>query len=709
MEQLTQNLKDGFMQLLEVPFPALGSGQILVRNHYSMVSAGTEGKTVRDARAGYLAKARSRKEEVRKVIRTAKTVGLLETYRLVMNRLDAPSPLGYSCAGEVIAVADDVRDFNIGDRVACGGSTAVHSEVVAVPVNLCVKLPVQVSTKDAAFTTLGAIALQGVRQADLRLGENCVVIGLGMLGQLTMQLLQAGGIKAAGIDVDEHQVQLAKEQGFDEVHVRRAPQLEQLINQFTGGHGTDAVIITAGTDSLDPVELAGILCRRKGKVVVVGAVPTGFSRKNYYQKELDLRMSCSYGPGRYDSEYEEKGLDYPYAYVRWTENRNMQAFVDLMGSNRIRLGGLTTHVFPFSEAKAAYDLILGKTEPFGGILLEYDYQKVLKEKVSLKTTQVPIHEIRAGLIGAGSFATNFLLKHLSGRVYLTGLATARPNSARHVAEKFNFGYCTGNAGEIIGDKEINTVFIATRHDSHARFVIEALEAGKHVFTEKPLCLNTDELQKIREVYTAGTGRLMVGFNRRFAPMVVQLKKQLNSSLPCSISYHINAGILPEGHWAHDPATGGGRIIGEVCHFIDLCAFISDSHIKHVSAQIMKDAYGHDDTLTISLKMENGSIAGITYFSNGNANASKEVLEVYQAGTIARIDDFTELSLITAKGKKHIRSRQDKGHEQEMNRFLEALKSGQESPIPFDSIYNTTLSTFKVLESATLNGSNLTLT
>jgi len=709
MEQLTQNLKDGFMQLLEVPFPALGSGQVLVRNHYSMVSAGTEGKTVRDARAGYLAKARARKEEVRKVIRTARTIGLMETYRLVMNRLDSPSALGYSCAGEVIAVAEDVRDFAIGDRVACGGSTAVHSEVVAVPVNLCVKLPVHVSTKDAAFTTLGAIALQGVRQADLRLGENCVVIGLGMLGQLTLQLLQAGGIKAAGIDVDEHQVQLAREQGFEEVYARKVPQLEQLIDQFTGGYGTDAVIITAGTDSLDPIELAGSLCRRKGKVVVVGAVPTGFSRKNFYQKELDLRMSCSYGPGRYDSEYEEKGLDYPYAYVRWTENRNMQAFVDLLGSNRIRLGGLTTHVFPFGKAKAAYDLILGRAEPFGGILLEYDYRKVLKEKVTFKTSSVPVHDIRAGLIGAGSFATNFLLKHLGGRVHLSGVATARPNNARRVAEKFRFDYCTGNAAEIIGDKDINTVFIATRHDSHARFVIDALEAGKHVFTEKPLCLNIDELQKIREAYTAGTGRLMVGFNRRFAPMVAQLKKQLNSSLPCSISYHINAGILPEGHWAHDPAAGGGRIIGEVCHFIDLCAFISGSHIKHVSAQIMKDAHGHDDTLSISLKMEDGSIAGITYFSNGNANASKEVLEVYQAGTIARIDDFTELSLITSKGIQRFRSRQDKGHAEEMNGFIKALKSGQDSPIPFDSIYNTTLSTFKVLESATLNGSSLTLT
>jgi len=707
MEQLTQNLKDGFMQILEVPYPALGAGQVLVRNHYSMVSAGTEGKTVRDARAGYLAKARSRREEVKKVIKTARTVGLLETYRLVMNRLDAPSALGYSCAGEVIAVADDVRDFAVGDRVACGGATAVHAEVVAVPVNLCVKLPGQVSSRDAAFTTLGAIALQGVRQADLRLGENCVVIGLGMLGQLTLQLLQAGGIRSAGIDVDDYQVHLAKEQGFNDVYSRKAPQLEQLIERFTDGYGTDAVIITAGTDSLDPVELAGTLCRRKGKVVVVGAVPNGFSRKNYYQKELDLRMSCSYGPGRYDSEYEDKGLDYPYAYVRWTENRNMQAFVELIAGGKIRLSSLTTHVFPLKEAKAAYDLILGKAEPFGGILLEYDFRKVLKEKMILNTAPAPpLHDVRVGLIGAGSFATNFLLKHLAGRVHFSGVATARPNNARHVADKHNFGFCTGNAGDIFGDKDINTVFIATRHDSHARYVIEALEAGKNVFTEKPLCLNTDELQRIKEVYAKGRGRLMVGFNRRFAPLITRLKKQINNSLPCSISYHINAGILPGGHWAHDPETGGGRIIGEVCHFIDLCAFISGSHVKHVSAQIMQDISGHEDTVTISLRMENGSIAGITYFSNGNAGAAKERIEVYQAGTIIRIDDFMEMHIITAKSKERFRMQQDKGHGEEINAFLKSLTSGHESPIHFDSICNTTLSTFRVLESATLNGSNL---
>lgn len=384
MQQLTQNLKDGTMQLLEVPFPALTSGTVLVRNHFSLISAGTEGKSVKDARLGYIAKARARKEEVKKVLQAVKTFGLKDTYRMVMNRLDAPSALGYSCAGEVIAVASDVRDFQVGDRVACGGSTANHAEVVMVPVNLCVKLDPNVSLEQAAYTTVGSIALQGIRQADLRLGENCVVIGLGLLGQITIQLLRAAGVRTIGIDIDERMVRLAETMGCDLALSRRLEQLEDIVANFTGGHGTDAVIITAGTDSTDPVDLAGALCRKKGRVVVVGAVPTGFKRPNYFKKELELRMSCSYGPGRYDPEYEEQGLDYPYAWVRWTENRNMMAFVELLRSRRIDLEPLTTHRFDFNEAKNAYQLILDRAEPFVGVLLRYDTSRPLKTRIEFQ-------------------------------------------------------------------------------------------------------------------------------------------------------------------------------------------------------------------------------------------------------------------------------------------------------------------------------------
>ena len=410
MEQLTQNLKDGHMQLLEVPFPALSSGQVLVRNHFSLISAGTEGKTVKDARLGYIGKARARKEEVKKVIQTAKTIGLKETYRLVMNKLDAPSALGYSCAGEIIAVANDVKDFKIGDLVACGGSSAVHAEVVAIPVNLCVRLHADASLQHAAFTTLGAIALQGIRQADLRLGETCVVIGLGLIGQITLQLLRASGVNAIGIDIDPSQVELAKRIGFNNSFVRNETQLESAVLQLTAGHGADAIIITASASSLDPIDLAGTLCRKKGKVIVVGAVPTGFTRKNYYIKELELKMSCSYGPGRYDHEYEEQGMDYPYAYVRWTENRNMETFAELIYKKQINIDALLSHIFTFEDAKKAYDLILEKTESFTGILLKYNLEKTLRNSIPLRKDEYKaVEQVSVGMIGAGSFGQHFIL------------------------------------------------------------------------------------------------------------------------------------------------------------------------------------------------------------------------------------------------------------------------------------------------------------
>ncbi|MBL7924703.1 MAG: Gfo/Idh/MocA family oxidoreductase [Bacteroidia bacterium] len=707
MDQLTQNLKDGKMQLLEVPFPALGPGQVLVRNHYSLISAGTEGKTVKDARLGYLGKARARKEEVRKVIQTAKTIGLKETYRLVMNKLDAPSALGYSCAGEVIALAEDVKEFSIGDRVACGGSSAVHAEVVAVPVNLCVKLSPTVSMKHAAFTTLGAIALQGVRQADLRLGENCVVIGLGLIGQISLQLLQASGVKTFGIDIDPKQVTAALENGAEMAVLREDPQLEAALQHFTGGYGADAVIITAGSSSTDPIDLAGTLCRKKGKVIVVGAVPTGFNRKNYYVKELELKMSCSYGPGRYDTEYEEQGIDYPYAYVRWTENRNMEAFTGLLATQKIRLNSLLSHVFAFRDATKAYDLILEKSEPFAGILLEYDISKQLSQKVTLKSAHTASpSSVQAGMIGAGSFGQNFLLPALKGRVNLVGVATARPNNARNVSDKFGFAYCTGDAAEIVKDRNINTLFIATRHDSHAALVLDALKAGKNVFTEKPLCLYREELEEIYRQYKISEARLMVGFNRRFAPLSIKLKQHLNAAVPSSILFRINAGTVAGDHWIHDPKTGGGRIVGEVCHFIDYCSFLTGSKISEVSALAMKDPSGLQDTVSISLKFENGSIASIAYFSNGNKDVSKEYLEVYNGGLIAQLDDFKELKISGSRIKKKYSGNQDKGHRAEIDAFIHSIEEGKAAPIAFDELYNSTLSTFLVLESIAQNGTKL---
>jgi polar amino acid transport system substrate-binding protein len=578
MEQLTQNLKDGTMQILEVPYPVLSKGCVLVRNHFSLISAGTEGKTVKDARLGYIGKARARKEEVKKVVDAARTFGVMNTYKMVMNKLDAPSALGYSCAGEVIAVAEDVKEFRVGDFVACGGNTAVHAEVISVPVNLCVFIN-GADVKHGAFTTLGAVAMQGIRIADLRLGENCVVIGLGLLGQLTLQMLNASGVKTIGVDTEEYPVELAKKNGADLALLRSSEDLEEAIRQFTGGYGTDAVIITAGTDSLDPIDLAGILCRKKGKVVVVGAVPTGFKRTHYFKKELELKMSSSYGPGRYDPEYEEQGIDYPHAYVRWTENRNMQAFVDLILSQKIHLENLITHIYNFNDASKAYDLILGKTENYAGILLRYDTQREVRKSFQRETSIAKPGELNIGLIGAGSFAQNFLLPALKGKGNFTGVVTSKANNARNIADKYGFGFASGDAGELFSNPAINTIFIASRHDSHAGYVLEALKQKKNVFVEKPLCLNESELNLIANEVVKSGAQLMVGFNRRFAPLLVKLKESFTPGIPKAIQIRVNAGAVAADHWTQHPVTGGGRIIGEACHFIDLATFLAGSKIK----------------------------------------------------------------------------------------------------------------------------------
>lgn len=702
MEQLTQNLKDGFMQVLEVPYPALSSGSVLVRNHFSLISAGTEGKTVKDARLGLIGKARARKDEVKKVIEAAKTFGLLDTYRLVMNKLNSPSPLGYSCAGEVIAVANDVRDFQIGDLVACGGGTANHAEVVAVPVNLCVKVDKSVSLEFASFTTLGAIALQGIRQSDVRLGENCVVIGLGLIGQLTLQMLKAAGVKAIGIDMDQRMVDLALKNGADFSINRSRVDLEQFVFENTNGYGADAVIITAGTDSTDPIDLAGMLSRKKGKVVVVGAVPTGFKRENYFKKELDLRMSSSYGPGRYDTEYEEQGIDYPYAYVRWTENRNMQAFVEMLRLKQINLENLRSHVFPFRKAQEAYQMILERTEIFSGILLKYDTERKIESIVHVSEKNFNPEEPAIGLIGAGGFGQNFLLPAMKEKGNFVTVVTGRPQNARNIADKFGFNTCSGDANDIFNDARINTVFIATRHDSHADYVLKGLNSGKNVFVEKPLCLLPEQLTEIKKAYEKSGKRLMVGYNRRFAPLLQEMKQKLSSDLPLAINYRINAGSIPKGHWIQDVNIGGGRIIGEVCHFVDLCAHLAGSSVVAVSANVMADTLNLQDTVAISLQFANGSIAQIAYYSNGNKNLPKEKLEVFGSGSVATLDDFKTLT-IYGKDVSKKSGNQDKGHKQEVNLFLESIRNNSAVPIPFSEIYNSTLATFKVLESVAMKG------
>lgn len=698
MKQLTQTLKDGSMSVIDVPLPNLLPDYILVKNHFSVISAGTEGKTVTDARKGYIEKARSRKKEVKQVIEMAKSMGVSQTYKTVMNKLDSPSPLGYSCVGEVIEVGRDVKNFKVGDFAACAGASAVHSEVVSVPINLAVKLKMQEFIKESAFATIGSIAMQGVRRANLRLGENCVVIGLGLIGQLTMQLLLASGIEPIGIDIDIYQVELANKILGNKSYVRTREDLEEIIIAKTNGYGADAIIITAATSSADPIELAGRIARKKGKVVIVGAVPTGFKRANYYKKELDLLMSSSYGPGRYDTNYEEKGIDYPIGYVRWTENRNMESFVRLIENNKINITPLISHEFDFENAKDAYDLILSKKEPYTGIILKYNTQKELSRKVSFQQKVIEKSKVSVGFIGAGSFAQNYLLPNLKGKVNLKGVSTSRSNTSRNALDKFGFSYSTNNSKEIFTDDSINTIFIATRHNLHAPLVNTALKNNKHVFVEKPLCMNEAELKEIAELYSSKNNHLLVGFNRRFSPHIQKVKQLFKDDLPKAINYRINAGNVPLEHWVNDPEIGGGRIIGEVCHFIDLCQFLAGSKINLVYSNNMSSANNLFDTLVINIGFENGSTASISYFSNGSKLLSKEYLEIFSAGTTAIIDDFKVMNIFGQKKEKIKLSKQDKGHASEVKQFVEAIESGKPQPIPFDEIYNSTLATFKVIES-----------
>jgi polar amino acid transport system substrate-binding protein len=497
-------------------------------------------------------------------------------------------------------------------------------------------------------------------------------------------------------------VELAAACGADRAFVRQQEGLEAAISELTAGHGVDAVIIAAGTDSTDPIDLAGELARKKGKVVIVGAVPTGFKRTNYFRKELDLRMSGSYGPGRYDREYEEDGVDYPYAYVRWTENRNMEAFAQLMADGKLEIGRLISHTYPFREAPAAYELLLHRTESFTGIVLSYDITVSPEPAVKIREASFDPAQPNAALIGAGNFAQHFLLPAMKGQAGLVSIASNRPNGARAVADRFGFAAVTGNPDDIFKDPRVNTVFVATRHDSHAAFVIRSLEAGKNVYVEKPLCLDTGQLDAIRETVRTSGQRLMVGFNRRFAPLTVKVKEHHATGIPIAIQYRVNAGTVAADHWVHHPTIGGGRILGEVCHFIDQCMYLAGAPVTHVSAMAFDVSGGKDDTLTIQLQFANGSIASISYFSNGNPHLPKEHLEVYGRGMVSVIDDYKTLTVYGKETTKET-GRQDKGHAAAVRAFLDSVRSGKPSPIPFDEIDLVTRATFAVVESIALRG------
>lgn len=699
MKQLTQQLKSGKMEILEVPFPVLEPGHVLVRNHFSVISTGTEGKTVRDARKGYIAKARSRRKEVEQVIDLIKKNGLKSTYKLVMNKLEAPSPLGYSCAGEVIALGDGVSGLKVGDMVACGGQGAFHADVVSVSRNLCVRIPEGVDVRYASFATIAAIAVQGIRQADLRFGESCAVIGLGLIGQMTVQILKASGIQSIGIDLDAEKVHLAKTNGASEAFLRKQQGLIPSVINLTRGAGVDAVIITASSSSEDPVNLAGEICRKKGKVVVVGAVPTGFERPHYYRKELDLRMSCSYGPGRYDPTYEDKGIDYPIGYVRWTEQRNMQSFLDLLSEGRLKPEGLITKTFYLENVMEAYDMVLDSTSPVLGLLIQYRPEIPLENNLVVEKVKKESKDPALGVIGAGSYAQNVMLPILQKYGNFTGLSTVSGTEAVYIAKKYQFSYCSDDPEELFRDEGTNTLFILTPHHLHAELAIKALKVGKNVFVEKPMAINEDELNAVKKAYMKchADPIFMVGFNRRFSPHARRLTGLFPSNLPKALNFRINAVPSPPDHWVHDPKIGGGRVVGEICHFIDLAVFLTGSEVISISASGLQTNPSLDDTVTVQLSFKDGSIASISYFSNGSRDLPKEYLEIFCGGITAVIEDFRKMTVFGEKKKSLKLKKVDKGHNEEVRQFMDSVKKGTASPIPFSELFHTSLVTLKVLE------------
>jgi polar amino acid transport system substrate-binding protein len=702
MKQLIQDFKTGELYVDDLDIPAIAKGMVLVENSYSLISAGTEKSTVDVAKASLINKAKKRPDLVKQVIQNYKKEGLMATIQKVRTKLSSLKALGYSTAGTVVSSMDTNGKFAPGTRVACGGADyASHASFVSVPQNLVAKVPDNVSLEEAAFTTLGAIALQGVRQANPTLGEHVCVIGLGLLGQITCQLLYANGCKVFGIDISNASVEFTNKHKYAIAYNRADGNLKSTALDFSNGYGFDKVIITAGAPSNDPIVLATELLRRKGQIILVGAVPMEIPREPYfYKKELELKISCSYGPGRYDVKYEEEGNDYPIGYVRWTEQRNMEAFLDLLSMKKIDVKPLITHTFDIENGMDAYDIILGKRkEPYIGMLLKYS--EASKKPVETPKTVVagngnPV----IGFIGAGSFAQSYLLPNAKAGGALDTVVTRTGVNAKNVATKFGFANSSTNPDEILKKDSINTLFIATQHDTHAKYVVEGLKHNKAVFVEKPLALTYEELEEVRRTYTSQPNILMVGFNRRFSDVAVRAKKEFASvTEPLVMNFRVNAGFIPKDHWTQRE-PGGGRILGEVCHFIDLMQYFAGSDPVKVYAESIdsnNDMLENKDNIAVVVKFANGSVGNLTYVANGDKAMPKEYLEIFGGNVSFTINDFKS-GLLYRNSKEVKIANQGKGHKQEVDAFLDAVKTGKQAPIDFHSLYMTTLVTLKILDS-----------
>jgi predicted dehydrogenase/threonine dehydrogenase-like Zn-dependent dehydrogenase len=708
MKQVIQDLRTRQLKVANVPPPVAQRGRVLVRTAASLISAGTERTTVEMGKRSLLGKARERPDLVKQVIQKAQREGVLNTLTAVRARLGSVTALGYSASGTVIGIGEDITEFRPGDRVACAGAGyASHAEVLSVPKNLCALLPSNVDFESAAFSTLGAIALQGLRLAGPTLGEAFVVIGLGLIGQLTVQLLKANGCRVFGIDPDGQRTKLARELGADDTC---APDddAQRRVLEWSRGRGADGVLITAATPSNEPITMAGEISRLKGRVVAVGLVGLDVPRDIYYHKELTLNISMSYGPGRYDPEYEERGHDYPFAYVRWTEGRNLEAFLDLTANGRVNVAPLITHRFSVADAERAYELITGELiEPYLGVLLRYDPEIEIETRISLagaETVGPPEKSVSVGLIGAGSYAKRYLLPNFkaAGARFQT-VATASGVSAREVGEKYGFRYCVSGADEVLDETDVSLIVIATRHDSHAEMARRALERGHNVFVEKPLALNDEELELVIEAATKSDRQLMVGFNRRFSPLALAAREFFkDAQTPLSINYRVNAGRIPKEHWIQDPREGGGRIIGEVCHFIDLMQYLTGAVTTRVFAEASasrNEEIVSEDSVFITLRFADGSNGSIAYLAEGDKALEKERVEIFGEGKTFVLEDFRSATLHRDGKTKRLKLRgQDKGQSNEVREVCRAVLDGGPPLIALEDLAATTRATFRILES-----------
>ena len=713
MKQIAQNYKSGEILLLDVPVPACKSGGVLVRTDYSLISMGTEAMKIHESKLSLIGKARARPDQVKKVMQTLAQQGPTATYKKVMNRLDSFTPLGYSLAGVVVAVGAGVEEFKVGQRVACAGNQfALHAEYNWVPKNLCVPIPENVSALHAAFTTVGSIAMQGFRQSDAKLGETACVIGLGLVGQILVQILRAAGIHVVGIDVSKERCTLAEECGAAACAIPGDASFDAMkakLMALTGGAGADHIFLTAGGNTNQPVEIAADLARDRARVTDIGKCKLDLPWNAYYEKELDVRFSRSYGPGRYDPTYEEGGIDYPIGYVRWTERRNMECILDLLAAGQLDFGPITSDTLPFDDAVSVYERINAGELQGLGILFRYPLEGSEIEEMpassplaapALRVSRGPLDTVRLGAIGCGNYATTMLLPHLKGRddVKLVEVATATALSAANAKTKFDFERMSTDYRALLADDEIDAVLIATRHDSHSYMVCEALRAGKAVFVEKPLAVNAEQLAAVREtIEQTGNDRIMVGFNRRFCKILSEMRGSWGETGgPQVVHYTVNAGPLEAGSWYGQTGEQGTRFVGEGGHFIDTVSWWLGQDPVEAFATATPD---DPDNLIATLTYGDGSIAKISYVTHGDPKYPKEMMEAFADGKVARMDNFRRTEVWRGgKCKKSRSASIDKGQKQELEAFVDAVKSGGAMPVSIDSLFATTAGSIAVSRS-----------